>query len=339
MKVSCFFAPQPDTARHIELAEQLGFHRAWCFDTPALCSDIWVALARAAERTSTIQLATGMLIPALRHVLANASAIAELAQLAPGRVSIGVATGLTGLRMLGRRRMTWKSVEQHVAALRGLLAGEEVEWEGARIKLDYPTAYGKRLAPGPVEVPFIVAAEGPRGMKAAREIGAGLVTNGPVPEGFDEVIRVLFGTVLDDGEPPTSNRARAAAGPGAAFAYHAAYEFGGGPAIDQLPGGRAWREDLERVPTERRRRAHWYGHLIEMSTRDEIHIPPEMITNLAVVGTPAEMRQRMAAWEAEGVTEAAFTPAGDIERELRQLSSALGLHSGNTSTTCDPAVR
>ena len=50
------FAPSLDTPAHIELAESLGYRRAWCYDSPAVCADPWMVLAVTAGRTSAIGL-------------------------------------------------------------------------------------------------------------------------------------------------------------------------------------------------------------------------------------------------------------------------------------------
>jgi uncharacterized protein (TIGR02118 family) len=54
--VSCVFAPALDTPAHIELAERLGYRRAWCYDSPAMYADPWMILALAAARTRAIGL-------------------------------------------------------------------------------------------------------------------------------------------------------------------------------------------------------------------------------------------------------------------------------------------
>ena len=46
--ISCVFAPSLDTPAHIELAERLGYRRAWCYDSPAMYADPWMVLALAA---------------------------------------------------------------------------------------------------------------------------------------------------------------------------------------------------------------------------------------------------------------------------------------------------
>ena len=54
MQLSCAFAPSRETPDHIVRAEELGYHRAWCYDSPALYADVWVTLALAATRTTSI---------------------------------------------------------------------------------------------------------------------------------------------------------------------------------------------------------------------------------------------------------------------------------------------
>ena len=56
MDISCAFATSSDTAAHVELAETLGYQRAWLYDSPALYPDVWMILTRCAERTSRIGL-------------------------------------------------------------------------------------------------------------------------------------------------------------------------------------------------------------------------------------------------------------------------------------------
>ena len=53
LTLSCAFATSMSTPEHIVIAESLGYERAWLFDSPALYPDVWVQLARAAERTSS----------------------------------------------------------------------------------------------------------------------------------------------------------------------------------------------------------------------------------------------------------------------------------------------
>src|SRR5687767_5104456 len=96
MDLSCAFATGPDTPEHIRIAESLGYERAWSYATPAICSDVWIALALAAGRTSRIGLGPAVLVPSLRHPMTNATAIATLCNLAAGRVAVAIGSGFTG---------------------------------------------------------------------------------------------------------------------------------------------------------------------------------------------------------------------------------------------------
>jgi 5,10-methylenetetrahydromethanopterin reductase len=68
----------------VAIAEELGYQRAWLYDSPAVYPDVWMVLSRCAERTSRIGLGPGVLVPSLRHPMVNAAAIAELVGQAPG---------------------------------------------------------------------------------------------------------------------------------------------------------------------------------------------------------------------------------------------------------------
>jgi hypothetical protein len=66
MHFSCVLAPTLRSPEHIAVAEQLGYARAWLFDTPQQSPDVWMTLGRAAELTDTIGLGPGVLVPSLR---------------------------------------------------------------------------------------------------------------------------------------------------------------------------------------------------------------------------------------------------------------------------------
>jgi len=321
MEISCILAPNRETPAHIELAESLGYARAWCFDTPALCSDVWMTLALAAARTNRIGLAPGMLVPSLRHPMSTVSAIRTLETLAPGRVTVGVGAGLTGRRLVGEGGMKWTEVSNYVREIQTLLAGGEIERNGKLVRYMPPASF---KGDGALKVPFVLAVDGPRGIQAAIDLGVdGVATNGPIPAEMSWGMRVTFAAVLEEDEGPNGDRVWACAGPGAALVYHISYDIGGAEAVDQLPGGASWREQLEAVPVDRRHQAHWDGHLVETNSFDESSIPREAVANFALVGTRQEVRERVAALADQGVTEIGFTPSGaDVADQLTRFAEA-----------------
>ena len=201
MQISCAFPPGPHVVDHIVEAERLGYERAWLFDSPALYGDIWVIAALAAQRTTRIALGPAVLVPDLRHPLAQASAIATLEQLVPGRVAVAIGTGFTGRMAMGQKPLTWAWTRRYVEQLRALLRGEKVDVDGAIVQM----LHGSEFAPPrPIRTPIVIAANGPKGLAVARELGDGVMTIGGGDHDFDWCSVLAFGTVLDDGESPGS---------------------------------------------------------------------------------------------------------------------------------------
>src|ERR1700751_4537529 len=72
-----------DSWRVVRRAEELGFARAWFYDTQMLSADPFVAMALAAVKTTKIRLGTGVLIPSNRIAPVTANAFASLKYRAP----------------------------------------------------------------------------------------------------------------------------------------------------------------------------------------------------------------------------------------------------------------
>ncbi len=313
MQISCGFPPGPHVVDHIVEAERLGYERAWLFDSPALYGDIWVIAALAAQRTSRIALGPAVLVPNLRHPLAQASAIATLEQLAPGRIAVAIGTGFTGRMAMGQTALTWAWTRRYIEQLRALLRGEMVDIDGGMAQM----LHGPEFAPPfPITTPIIVAANGPKGMAVAREFGDGIMTIGAGEPDFDWCSVLAFGTVLDEGESASSERAFAAAGPGLTVVYHAMYESD--PAsVEGLPGGVEWRKGLDAIPEAERHLAIHKDHMVRVTERDTPLLDGDLLKAFTWTGEAADVRARIDALAAAGATELLYAPMGpDVSREL-----------------------
>lgn len=327
----------PDTPALIELAEQLGYQRAWVFDTPALQLDVWMTLALAAERTSTIGLGPGVLIPSLRHPMVTAAAVAHLVALAPGRVEIGVGAGFTGRNAMGQRALPWSTVVTAVHTVQSLLRGETVTVDGRPVRmLHWPGQAPAR----PIDVPWRVAVAGPKGMQAATELGCAIFASRPPPgtrfSGHPGVTAMVSGTVLGEGEPADSPRARASAGPGVAVRYHMLSEQSasrGAAALGTFPNGERFTQLVAALDPDTRHLYVHEGHLSKLNPIDDQVIDGEALTLSALLHRAADVPAWVAEFEAMGVTELAYEPMGDIATELRTFAQAVGLspRSGPTS--------
>jgi 5,10-methylenetetrahydromethanopterin reductase len=322
MDISCAFPPSPDVVAHIELAERLGYRRAWLYDSPALYSDVWAVLALAATRTERIGLGPAVLVPNLRHPLVQASAIATLEQLAPGRAVVAIGTGFTGRMAMGQKPLPWAWVRTYIAQLRALLRGEQVEVDGAMVQMLHAGGFAPAR---PIETPILVAANGPKGLAVAGELGDGVMTYGGGHPDFSWCAALAFGTVLDDGEDPGSDRAFAAAGPALTVVFHGMYE-GDPAAVDGLPGGPEWRARIEAVAAPVRHLAVHEDHLVAVTERDRLLLDGELLRAFTWTASAAELRERLALVAAAGITEILYAPMGpDVPRELRAFAEVGGL--------------
>lgn len=332
MDLSCAFPTSIDTPEHIAIAEKIGYKRAWCYDSPGVYADVWMALALAAKQTERIGLGPAVLVPSLRHPMTNAAAIATLAALAPGRVAVAIGTGFTGRVVMGQRALPWKYVREYIAVLQGLLRGETVEWDGAAMRMIHTPGV---VADRPVDAPIVIAANGPKGQAVAAELADGVMFAGPIggakftipPETKPwRPVGAVWGTVLDEGEDLASDRVIDAVGPALAVTYHGAYSFVGAAAVDRLPGGEAWRAVVEETPGPERHLTVHEGHLCTVTEHDRqaaIAASP-MVTATTFSGTAAELKAKAEKIEEIGGSELIYQPAGsDIPRELERMWTAL----------------
>src|SRR5262245_52649375 len=163
--------PVPTIVRQVQLAESLGYDTVWITDTHLVCRELWVTLAACAIGTSRIRLGPGIAVPHTRHISVTASAIASLAELAEGRVVLGVGTGGSAAQTMGltlRQTAKTATLESMVQSVRRLLANEPIHFESG--------AHG-RIAwlGGPRPVPIYAAGSGPRMLAAAGRVGDGAI--------------------------------------------------------------------------------------------------------------------------------------------------------------------
>jgi 5,10-methylenetetrahydromethanopterin reductase len=212
--------PGPRTVEYALLAEELGFRAVWCPEIPAFGHDIWVTLARIAKKTKRIKFGPSVLIPSYRHPMAQASAIATLEQIAPGRLMVGFGTGFTGRAGMGKKPLSLASMRTHIAQVKALLRGDVADIDGGLAQI---LASDGWLPDRPIDVPVYMAGQGPRARALAKEIADGLISLGGPAEGFETCLVSTGGTVLDDNEDVTSPRASTAVKPLVALAYHLRY--------------------------------------------------------------------------------------------------------------------
>src|SRR6185436_21081509 len=126
------------------------------------------------------RLGTGVNVPGLRLAPVAANGIATINRLAPGRCFIGLGTGHTGMRLLGRRPMKLAPFREYVDVVQRMLRGDEVAYT-----LDgetHPVRFQMRehrFIDLEHRIPVYVAGFGPKAQALAGEIADGLVSGLP----------------------------------------------------------------------------------------------------------------------------------------------------------------
>jgi 5,10-methylenetetrahydromethanopterin reductase len=213
-----------------------------------------------------------------------------------------------------------------VTALRALLRGETVQWDGAPIRMLHTDGF---LADRPVDVEVLIGADGPRGTAVAERVGDGVFAAGvPNPAAAGRPYSFLqFGTVLDEGEDVRSRDVMNRAGHGLAVVFHALYERNGADALLDFPGGREWVDAIEAIPAAERHLVTHEGHLVRLTAVDEeaVGLAADLLPQFTFSGTKAQLRERVAEYAAGGVTELVYQPAGsDVAGELARMMDAVG---------------
>jgi alkanesulfonate monooxygenase SsuD/methylene tetrahydromethanopterin reductase-like flavin-dependent oxidoreductase (luciferase family) len=191
-------------------AEEMGFDHAWTYDHlvwSGLPNAPWMGavptLAAAAQVTASIGLGTFVSSPNYRHPYEFARDVLALHAVSGGRFRCGLGAGGTlDAGILGQDLTVRERVDrfhEFVPLLDRLLREDHVDHAGA-----WYTTRDARTLPAPVrpEVPFVIAANGPRSLRLAARYGDGWVTTGA---GGDDVEAWLAGVAglcrrLDEAE-------------------------------------------------------------------------------------------------------------------------------------------
>jgi alkanesulfonate monooxygenase SsuD/methylene tetrahydromethanopterin reductase-like flavin-dependent oxidoreductase (luciferase family) len=173
----------------VRAAEAGGVPELWLWED-CFRQSAFAAAAAALSQTERLRIGIGIAPMPLRNVAATAMEIATIERLFPGRLLPGVGHGvLTWMGQVGARVASPLTLmREYVPALRGLLAGDELDVEGR-----YVTLRGVRLDYPPAAAPRIyAAAEGPKTLQLSGEVADGTVLDsGHTPEEVAAAVRSI----------------------------------------------------------------------------------------------------------------------------------------------------
>lgn len=331
----------------VALAESLGYDQAWFFDSQMIYSDVYATMALAAHNTRRIRLATGVAVPSTRMAPVIAHSIASVAQIAPGRVELGVGNGNTARLTMNMRPISLGRMKREIRTIQALLRGEEVEHElegEQRLIQLLHRDHGFVHLEDPI--PVTLSAIGPKTLAyCGAECDAHLSWN-LSPEQLRANREIIDGAARDAGRDPTtlpskaifplavlrpgetaaSPRVLRSLGPFITNLLHVLCEWDdallpGDPSIADLV--QRYREYVDSLPADRRHLVLHEGHLVYTRADEQTYLTPEIAQVAAMIDEPDAVIERIRALEAEGLTHFAFQVTDDPVGQMRYFAETV----------------
>jgi len=290
------FAIPGRTADVARRAEAWGFDGLLVADSQNLTADIWVELALAAAATTRLRVGPGVTNPVTRNLAVTASAAATLQAESDGRAVLGFARGDSALSQVGLHAPAAARFAEELDVLQGLLRGETVDLDGTPSTIHWLAG---STAP---KVPVHVAATGPKviGLAAARVEGVDL-TVGAEPD------RLRAGIAA----------ARAAGPAGLVLGAFLNVAVDDDPAVGRaLVRGSV--STFARFATDLRAAGYERDDHGAASSAFAQGFDDAFVDRFAVVGAPAQVRERLAAIAAAGVQRIVVVP-GSVDADPAAL--------------------
>ena len=201
------FTLKPDHSleRTVDLtrrAEAAGFAYGWLFDSHVLWREPYVLLTLMAQATERMRLGTCVTNPATREPSVTASALAVLDELSGGRMDLGIGRGDSARRVLGKPPTTMATLEEAIVAIKGLVEGRSVTYEGTELRMPWT---------GNWTLPVWVAGYGPMALAMTGRIADGVILQLADPDLVAWFVGQIRAAERAAGRPPGSVQVQAAA--------------------------------------------------------------------------------------------------------------------------------
>ncbi|WP_263732040.1 LLM class flavin-dependent oxidoreductase [Cellulomonas sp. SG140] len=293
--------PAADVIPFARRADELGFDELWVVEDLGFRGGVAQAGAVLAA-TERIHVGIGILPAGARNAAFAAMEAATLAQLFPGRVTIGIGHGMAAwMRAVG----AWPSspltlLAEHVGAVRALLRGEQVTSAA-----DARSVHLTDIALEPVAVPAVVpdvllGVRGPRSLAVSGRVADGTILAEP---STPEYVRTALAQIAAPGRHRLVTYNVAAVDDDAAAALAAvrpSLQWVGEPEAAPHVAPLPFAEELAALRAASADAAEFVERLLA-----------EWVRQLALAGTPDEVRARLTALAEAGATSAVLVPVGD----------------------------
>jgi len=305
----------PALREQAQAAESAGADAIWV-SSHLFLRDPFTMAAAVLDATTRVRVTLMAVSPHVVHPVHIAMGAATLDELAPGRVALCVGTGapndLADAGVEPRRPL--RALRETVEVVRALLGGEPVTYKGELFRVE-----GRRLGPGRRDVPIVLAATRPRSLELAGALADGVVLSAAssvefVRASLEHVARgaggrgvrragLVYASVAER-EADALGRFRRQLAITLRAPHHATNVALGGAALDQEAVRRA-------VAGE-----DWAAA--------ERLVGDDVVRRHTASGTPAQVRERLAAYRAAGLDEIVLGGLYTATETVRAVAVALG---------------
>ncbi|WP_280428622.1 LLM class flavin-dependent oxidoreductase [Nocardia brasiliensis] len=339
MRIGVLIEPRlPGAVEFAVAAEAAGASSLWVAEVWSY--DALTGLAYLAARTSSIRLGTFVVQLGSRTPALLATSALSLHELSGGRFDLGI--GVSGPRVMEgwhgvRFRRPVRTTRETIEIIRTVSRGERLAHTGEIYPLPLPDGPGRALQPmvRPAHVPIYNAAMGPQNLRLTGELADGWLGNAFIPETAEVFLDPLRegairgGRELTDldlvapvaveitGDEQATARMIDKHAEGYAFTI-GAMGVGGRNFYNDAFARLGFGKEIEQV-----------ARLWQAGDKDAARraVPRELgaLTNL--IGTPADITERLRRYRAAGITGLLAKLDGDYAQQLSTLRTLLALAS------------
>ena len=303
----------------VQRIEELGYADLWLTDSSLHARNCYSYLTLAAANTTTLRLGTAVTNPLTRHPGITASAAATVDEVSGGRFVLGMGAGDRPLEALGMTPARLATLEDSIASIRSLLAGESVTVESRSFSFDD----AHLRIPARADLPVFISASGPRTLELAGRIADGVILLAGL---FSDGVRWAMDHIAagaraaDRPTPPVHVFAYGAIDDDVDAAMSAARTIAAwfpqtAPHYCELAG-------LDPEIAEAVRERYRGGEFQEAAAAAAL-LPEEFVKRMALAGDADDARGHLETLAALGVSGVDVFPLGDRRRETIEAFAAV----------------
>ena len=300
----------PPASRVIELAKRAegqGFSHGWTFDSHVLWQEPFVIFSRMLAETESMVVGPLVTNPGTRDWTVLASLFATLNDMYGDRTICAIGRGDSALRYIGRPPMTLATLEESMAVIKGMVAGDEVDYQGCPVKIPW-------IEEG-WDLPMWVAGYGPKALSLVGRKADGFVLQLADTQILKWTMAAVKAAAAEEGRDPDAVKIMVAApayvGDNITHQRDQLRWFGGMVGNHVVDLVNRYGENDPNIPVAltdyiKAREEYDYAHHGKAGNPSTDFVPDEIVDRFCIVGTVERHVERMQELKELGVDQFAI---------------------------------